>query len=91
MKLIKNTAKAAITVSLILYAFCLFNGITFFDYTVTEDGGILSVIGKTYSINTHSAGLFWDAYTKAEEKAAELLPEKLEQAIAWISDKLDQA
>lgn len=88
MKIIKKTGKLIFTVSLCLYAICLINGVTFFDYTATSDGGTLSVVGYTVDITGSTAASFWDIYTRVERKAAEILPKQVSAAVDWIAQKL---
>ena len=89
MKFIKGLGKLAIGITAFLYALCLFNGVTFFEYTVTDQGGILSVAGKSVEINTDAARIFWKTYANAEAQAAEWLPSKVQSAIEQLSSLLN--
>ena len=89
MKLIKFIGKTVFTFLAITYAVCLINGITVIEYYETDDGGTLSVIGRSIEINNGIANSFWEAYTKAETKAAEWLPAKIKNAVEKISDLLE--
>ena len=88
MKLIKTLGKAAFALTALLYSACLYNGITFFEYTSTDDGGILSIAGHDLEINTNAANTFWETYSQAEEEAAKYLPEKVSSAIKRLSQLL---
>lgn len=90
MKLIRAVGKSIFTAIILVYAFCLFNGITFFDYSVTDNGGTLYVVGNSYDVSSPVASNFWQLYTSAESRAAELLPEQLEQAIDWVYKQLSE-
>lgn len=90
MKLIRAVGRSIFTAVLLVYAFCLFNGITFFDYSASDNGGTLYVVGNSYDVNSPTASIFWQLYTSAESRAAELLPEQLEQAIAWVHKQLSE-
>ena len=88
MKIIKNAGRVMLTATACLYAFCLFNGITFFDYIPTPQGGTLSIAGYSLDVSSHAANTFWQVYADIESKAAELLPRGIQRAVEWISDKL---
>ena len=85
MKFIKRLGKIAVAFTAFLYALCLFNGVTFFEYTATDRGGTLSVAGQCVEIDTRAANIFWETYASAEEQASEWLPVKVRSAIKHLS------
>lgn len=86
MKLIKLIGKAAFVFLTLTYAVCIANGVTVVEYYATDDGGALSVAGRTVEINNAFADAFWKTYTEAEAQAAEWLPPKIKNAVNRISD-----
>ena len=85
MKLIRTLFKLALAATAFIYALCLFNDITFFDYTVTEQGGILSIVGQELKLNSNAANAVLETYENAEAQAAEWLPAKLLSTVKSIS------
>ena len=81
MKLIKRLGKLVFAITALLYALCLFNGENFFEYTVTEQGGVISVAGQSLEINTEAATTIRETYTQAEAQASEWLPKKLKATV----------
>ena len=89
MKLIKILSKTVFMLIAILYAACLVNGVTVIEYSASEDGGTLSVAGRTIEVSGGIADAVLKAYSEAESQAAELLPAKVKKAVEQISDLLD--
>ena len=88
MNLLKKTGKLLFTAGMCVYAFCLINGITVFDYTASADGGTLSIVGYSIDLSAPYTNAFWDLYTDIEQKAASVLPSGARQAVQWISQLL---
>lgn len=86
MKLIKLIGKAAFVFLTLTYAVCLVNGMTVVEYCATDDGGALTVAGRTIEINNALADALRKTYTEAEARAAEWLPPKIKSAVNRISD-----
>ena len=91
MKLIRFIGKTAFVIFAIAYATCILNGISVVEYYSTDDGGTLTVAGRTVEVNTAVADAFLQTYTEAEKKAAKYLPQKIKNAVNRISDLLDGA
>ena len=90
MKIIKKTCRALVTLALCIYTFCLFNGITFFDYTATSEGGTLSVVGHDMEVITPAAASFWELYVSAERCAADILPGQLRTAVSKLAEYFER-
>ena len=91
MKLIRFFGRTAFTVLVIAYAVCLVNGITVVEYEATDDGGTISVIGRSIEVNNGIANAFWETYTKAERQAAEWLPAKIKAVVGQLSELINNS
>ena len=81
MRFSKLFIKTAMAIIITVYAACLLNDVTVIDYTATEDGGRISIIGHNVDVTDDIAEGFVEAYTKAEEQATKWLPTKIRYAV----------
>lgn len=77
--------RTLIAVAVILTVYCAFSGIKPISCDIGEDGGSISIAGNEIPIDNSE---IIDAYNEVEERAEELIPKKLREALKRLSELL---
>ena len=91
MRFLNLFLKAGVAIVMTTYATCLINDVTAIDYTETENGGSISIIGHSVNLKENIASDFMEAYVRAEEQATKWLPSKIRYAVEQLSELFNGA
>ena len=84
MKFAGRLCKLTLATAAFIYALFLYDGDPLLDYTATDQSVILSVAGRSLEINTDTADLLKETYTKAESAAEKRLPSSIKNAVRTL-------
>ena len=83
-----KSEKLTALIFILLYGACLLYKIPLLEYTGTEDLPALAVFGHNMALPGESLQEFFGFFRRLEERADALLPDKLQTAVEWLSEKL---
>ena len=88
MKLLKLLGKILLAVILCIYALNLFGGGELLQYRETDNGGVVSVAGRSINVDgAHFKDIF-EAYADVEETAGRIVPSEIRRALDALSERL---